>query len=153
MKITYDHCCCGSVDESCPTLCHSMDYSMSGFPVLHYLLEFAQIYVQCYLTISSSATPFSICLQSFSTSRSFPKSPLCIRRPKYWSFSFSISLSNEYSGWTYVRVGLISLFSKGLSKIFSSTTIQKHKFLGTQPSLRFTSHIHTWLLEKPQLWL
>ena len=104
----------------------------------------------CYLTISSSATPFSICLQYFPTSRSFPMSPLFASGGQSTgaSFSFSISLSNEYSGLTSFRVGLI-LLSKGLSKIFSSTTIQKHKFLGTQSSLQFASHIHTWLLEKP----
>ena len=56
------------------------------------------------------------------------ESVLCIRWPKYWSFSFSISPSNEYSG-------LISLQSKGLSRVFSSTTIQKHQFFGAQPSL------------------
>ena len=69
-----------------------------------------------------------------------------IRWPKYWSFSFSISPSSEYSG-------LISSLSKGLSRVFSSTTVQKHQFFGVQPSLWSNSHIHTWLLEKPQLWL
>ena len=73
-----------------------------------------------------------------------------IRWPKYWSFSFSISPSNEYSdrfpwGWT----GLISLQSNGLSRVFSNTTVQKHQFFGTQLSLESNSHIHTWLLEKP----
>ena len=61
----------------------------------------------------------------------------CIRWPKYWSFSFSISPSNEYSGlislgWT----GLISLHSKGLSRVFSNTTVQKHQFFGAQISFR-----------------
>ena len=49
--------------------------------------------------------------------------------------------------------GLISLKSKGLSRVFSKTTVQRHQFLGTQPSLWSSSHIHTWLLEKPELWL
>ena len=49
--------------------------------------------------------------------------------------------------------GLISLQSMGISRVFSSTTIQKHQFFGAQPSLWSNSHIHTWLLEKPQLWL
>ena len=62
--------------------------------------------------------------------------------PKYWSFSFRISSSSEYSG-------LISLMFRGLSKIFSSTTVWKHQFFGAQPSLWSTSHIRTWLLEKP----
>ena len=70
------------------------------------------------------------------------ESALPIRRPKYWSFSFSISTSNEYSG-------LVSLLSKGQSKVFSSTTVWKYQFFSTQSSLWSNSHIHTWLLEKP----
>ena len=73
------------------------------------------------------------------------ESVLCIRWPKYWSFSFSISPSNEYSGLT----GWISLQSKGLSWVFSNTTVQKHQLFGTQLSLWSNSHIYTWLLEKP----
>ena len=74
---------------------------------------------------------------------------LRLRWPKYWSFSFSISPSNEYSGLISFRTGLIPLQSKGLSRVFSSTTVQKHQFFSTQPSLWFSSHIRTWLLEKP----
>ena len=74
------------------------------------------------------------------------ESVLHIRWPKYWSFSFNISPSKEH--W-----GLISLQSKGLSRVFSNTRVQKHQFFGTQPSLWPNSHIHTWLLEKPWLWL
>ena len=70
------------------------------------------------------------------------ESVLRIRWPKYWSFSFNISPTNEQSG-------LISLQSKGLSSIFSNTTVQKHQFFGAQPSSQTNSHIHTWLLEKP----
>ena len=76
---------------------------------------------------------------------------LRIRWPKYWSFSFSISPSNEY--WVFISflelAGLISLQSKGLSRAFSSTKIWKHQFFGAQPSLWSNSHIHAWLLEKP----
>ena len=76
-------------------------------------------------------------------------SGLCISWPKYCSFSFSISPSNEYSGLIFFRLtGLISLQSKGLSRVFK-TTVQKHQFFGTQPSLWSNFHIHTWLLEKP----
>ena len=76
-----------------------MDCNMPGFPVLHYLLEFAQTHVHwwCHPTVSFSVVPFSSCLQPFPTSGSFPVSILCIRWPKYWSFSFSSSPSNEYS--------------------------------------------------------
>ena len=82
------------------------------------------------------------------------ESALCMRWPNYWSFSFNISLTNEYSGWFPLGfTGLISLQSKRLSRVFSNTTIQKHQFFGTQPFLWSNSHIHTWMLEKPELWL
>ena len=72
------------------------------------------------------------------------ESVLRIRWPKYWCFSFSISASNEYSGifpleWT----GWISLQSKGLLRVFSNKTVQKHQFFGAQPSSQSNSHIHT----------
>ena len=79
---------------------------------------------------------------------------LPIRWPKYWGFSFSISPSNVYSGLISLGLtGLISLQSKGLSRVFSNTTAQKHQFFSAQPSLWSKSHIHTGLLEKPKLWL
>ena len=69
---------------------------------------------------------------------------LCIRWPKYWSFSFSISTSNEYS--EFISLGLtclISLQFKGLSRVFSNTTVQKHQFFSAQLSLWSNCHIHT----------
>ena len=81
------------------------------------------------------------------------ESVLHIRWPKYWSFSFSISPSMNIQDWFPLGLtGLISLQSKGLSRVFPST-IQKHQFFSAQLSLWSNSHIHTWLLEKPQLWL
>ena len=78
------------------------------------------------------------------------ESVICIRWPKYWSFSFSISPSNEYSGQISFRMdGWISLLSKGLWRVFSNTTVQKHQFFVAQLSLWSNSHIHTWPLEKP----
>ena len=78
------------------------------------------------------------------------ESALRIRWPKYWCFSFSISPSNEYQGWFPLRLtGLISLQSKGISRVFSSTAIWKHQFFHSQSSLWSNSHICTWLLEKP----
>ena len=78
------------------------------------------------------------------------ESVLCIRWSKYWSFSFSISPSNGYSRWFPLGLtGLISLQSKGLSRVFSNISVQKHQFFGIHPSLWSNSHIHTWLLEKP----
>ena len=73
------------------------------------------------------------------------ESVLCIRWQKYWNFSFSISLSNEYSGLRYPLglTGWISLQSKGLSRVFSNTTVQKHQFFSAQLSLWSNSHIHT----------
>ena len=77
------------------------------------------------------------------------KSTLRIRWPKYWSCSFSISPSNEHPGLIFRRTGWISLQSKGLSRVFSNTTVQKHQFFCTQLSSQSNSHIHTWPLEKP----
>ena len=72
------------------------------------------------------------------------ESVLHIRWPKYWSFSFSISPSNKYSGLISFRMDwLISLQSKGLSRVFSNTTVQKHQFFGAQLSSQSNSHIHT----------
>ena len=72
------------------------------------------------------------------------ESALHIRWPRYWSFSFSISPSNEYSGLISFRIGwFISLQPKGLSRFFSNTTVGKHPFFGTQPSLWSNSHTHT----------
>jgi len=75
-------------------------------------------------------------------------SVLHIKWPKYWSFTFSITPSNEYSGLISFRIGcLTSLQSKGLSRVFSNTTVQKHQFFGVQLSLWSNSQIHTGLLE------
>ena len=107
-----EHCCC-SVSKSCPTLCDPMDCSPPGFPVSQYLAEFAQtrpLSQWCHLTISSSATLLSFCLQPFPASVSFPVSRLFgIRWPKYWSFSFSISPSDEYSGLISFRMDWLDL--------------------------------------------
>ena len=78
------------------------------------------------------------------------ESTLCMTWPKYWSFSFSISPSKEHPGWSPLEwTGWISLQSRGLSRVFSNTTVQKHQFFGAQLSSQSNSHIHTWLLEKP----
>ena len=78
------------------------------------------------------------------------ESTLHMRWPKYWHFSFSISPSNEHPGLISIRMDLlISLQSKGLSRVFSNTTVQNHQFFGAQLSSKSNSHIHTWPLEKP----
>ena len=103
----------------------------------------------CHLTVSYSVIPFFSCLPTFPSIRVFSsESALCIRGPKYWRFSLSISPSNEYSGLISFRIDWFDvLVSKGLSRVFSNTTVQKHQFFGAQPSLWSNSHIHTWLLE------
>ena len=105
----------------------------------------------CHPTIS--VTPFSSYPQSFSASGSFPMSQLFTSGDQSIGTSASVLPMNIQGwfplGWT----GLIFLLSKGLSRVFSSTTVRKHQFFGIQYSLWSSSHIHTWLLEKPQLWL
>ena len=98
-----------SIAELCPTLCETMNCSMPNFPVLHYLLEFAQTHVHwwCHPTISSSVTPFSSCPQSFPASIFSNESALHIRWPKYWHFS--ISPSNEYSELISFRIDWFDL--------------------------------------------
>ena len=81
------------------------------------------------------------------------ESTLRMRWPKYWSFSFSISPSNKHPGLIFKWTGWIFLQSKGLSRVFSNTTVQNHQFFGAQLSSQSNSHIHTWLLEKPLPWL
>ena len=77
------------------------------------------------------------------------ESVLCISWLKYWSFSFSTSPSNEYSGLISFRMDWLDLLqSKGLSRVFSNTAIQKHQFFGVQHCLQSSSHIYTWLPEK-----
>ena len=71
------------------------------------------------------------------------ESVLHIRCPKCWNFSFSISPSNEYSVLISFRSDWFDLQSRGLSRVFSNTTVRKHQFFGTQPSLWANSHIHT----------
>ena len=78
------------------------------------------------------------------------ESTLCMRWPKYWSFSFASFLPKNTQSWSPLGwTGWISLQSKGLSRVFSNTTVQKHQFFGTQLSSESNSHIHTWPLEKP----
>ena len=78
----------------------------------------------------------------------YNESTLRLRWPKYWSFSFSIIPSKEISGWSE-WTGWISFQSKGLSRVFSNTTVQKQQFFGAQSSSQSNSHIHTWPQEKP----
>ena len=105
----------------------------------------------CHPTISSSVIPFSSCPQSLPASQSFPMSQLFTWSGQSTGVSASASFlpkksqgrsPSEWTGW-------ISLQSKGLSRVFSNSTVQKHQFFGTQPSSQSNSHIHTWPQEKP----
>ena len=78
------------------------------------------------------------------------ESALWIWWPEYWSFSFSISLSNEYPGLISIMIDWLDLLAvQGLSRVFSNTTVEKHQFFGAQLSSQSNLHIHTWPLEKP----
>ena len=78
------------------------------------------------------------------------ESTLRMRWPKYWSFSFSISPFNEHPGLISFRMDWLDfLEAKGLPRVFSNTTVQKHQFFGAQPFSQSNSHIHTWPQEKP----
>ena len=136
-----------SVAQLCPTLCDPMNRSTPGLPVHHQLPEFTQTHVhRVHEAIQpshprSSPSPASNPSQHQSLSN---ESTLHMRWPKYWSFSFNIIPSKEIprlspSEWT----GWISLQSKGFSRVFSNTTVQKHQFFGAQPSSHSNTHIHT----------
>ena len=143
--IYYKQCC--SVAQSCLTLCDPMDCSSPGFPVHQQLLLKL-------MSIESVMPPNHLILchhllllpSIFPSIRVFSnKSVLYIRWPKYWSFSFSISPSNEYSGLIYFRIDWFDLLAvQGtLKRVFSNNTVQKHRFFSAQPSLWSNSHIHT----------
>ena len=104
----------------------------------------------CHPTVSSSVIPFSSCPQSFPASGSFPMSQLFSWGGQSIGASASASvLPLNTQDWSLGWTGGISLQSKGLSRVFSNTTVQKHQFFGAQLSSQSNSHIHTWPLEKP----
>ena len=144
-----------SVTRSCLTLGNPMNRSTPGLPVHHELQSLLKLMsiesvmpcshlILCHPLLLLPPIPPSI--RVFSN-----ESTLLMRWPKYWSFSFSIViLPMNTQDWTPLEwTGWISLQSKGLSKVFSNTTVQKHQFFGTQLSSQSNSHIHTWPLEKP----
>ena len=104
----------------------------------------------CHSTISSSVIPFSSNLQSFPASKSFQISQLFVSGGQSIGVSALASvLPMNTQDWSPLEwIGWISLQSKGLSRVFSNTTVQKHQFFGTQLSSQSSSHIHTWPLEK-----
>ena len=105
----------------------------------------------CHPAISSSVVPFSSCPQSLPASESFPVSQLFTWGGQSTGVSTLASvLPKKSQGWSSLGwPGWISLQSKGLSRVFSNTTVQKHQFFSTQLSSQSNSHIHTWPQEKP----
>ena len=152
-NLQHPFCCC-SIIQSCWTLWDPRDCRMPGFPALHQLPELAQT---CPLsrwyhpTISSSVIPFSSCLQSFPASGSFPMSLFFVSDGQNIRASASTSgLPMYIQDWFPLGLtGCISLESKGFSRVFSNTTVQRNQFFVIQLSLESTSHLHIWLLEKP----
>ena len=143
-----------SVTQSCPTLCDPMNSSTPGLPVHHHLTEFIQTQVhQVGDAIQPShplSSPFLPAPNPSQHQRLFWWVNSSHEVVKYWSFSFSIIPSKEIPGLICFRMDCwISLQSKGLSRVFSNTTGQKHQFFGAQPSSQSNSHIYTWPLEKP----
>ena len=146
--------CCCPVTKSCPALCDSMDCSPQDTLSFTTSWEFAQTHVLWVVMPSNYlilCCPILLLPSIFPSIRVFSSElALCFRWSKYWSFSFSISPSNEYSGFISFRIDWFDLLDvQRVSRVFFSITIWKHQFLGTQPSLWSNCHIHTWLLGKP----
>ena len=144
-----------SVTQACPILCDPMDCSAPGFPVHHQLLELAQTHVHWVSNAIqpsyplSSPSPPAFNLTQHQGLFQWVSSSYQVAKASGVSASASILPMNIQDwfplGWT----GWISLQSKGLSRAFSNTTVQKHQFFSAQLSIWSNSHIHTWLLEKP----
>ena len=145
IKISCDCCCSVSLKL------HGLQHARLPFPSLSpgVCSDSCPLSQWCYLTISSSVIPFSSCLQSFPTSGSFPVSHFFASGEENIWASVSAHPKN-IQGWSPLGwTGLSSLQSKGLSRVFSNTTVQRHQFFSAQPSSWSNYHIHTWLLEKP----
>ena len=127
-------CCCCSVVQSCWTLCNPVDCSMPGFPVPDHLPKFAHVPVHCINDTIQPSHPlmalFSFSPQSFPPNETFPISQLFISDDQNTAASASASvLPTSIQGWFPFRLtDLISLLSKGLSGVFSTTTVQRHQF-------------------------
>ena len=129
-----------SVCQSCPILCDPMNHSTPGLPVHHQVPDLLRL-MSIESVIPSNhlilCRPLLLPPSIFPSIRVFSKeSTLRIRWPKYWSFSFNISPSNEHPGLISFRMDLLDLFAvQGQSRVFSKTTVQKHQFFGAQLSL------------------
>ena len=154
MKIEESVQSVSSVAQLCPTLCNpwiaarQASLSITNSQSSPWLNPSGQ---WCHPAISSSAVPFFSCPQSLPSSESFPMSQLFAWDGQSTGVSALASfLPKQSQGWSPSEwTGWIPLQSKGLSRVFSNTTVQKHQFFSTQPSSQFNSHIRTWPLEKP----
>ena len=142
-----------SVAQLCLTLCDPMNHSMPGLPVHHHLPEFTQTHVHQVgdaiqpshpLASPSPPAPNPSQHQSLFQWELFAWGGQSTRVSALASF-----LPKKSQGWSSEWTGWISLQSKGLSRVFSNTTVQRHEFFGAQPSSQSNSHIHTWPQEKP----
>ena len=145
-----------SVTQSSPTLCDPRDCSMPGFPIHHQLPELAQTHVHWVDDATQPSHPLSSpspLPSIFPSIRVFSnESVLHIRWPKYWSFSFSTSPSNEWSGLISFRMDWLDLLAvQGLLRVSSKHHSSKVSILGCTASSQSNSHIHTWLQETPCL--
>ena len=143
-----------SVVQSCLTLCDTMNHSMPGFLVHHQLPEFTETHVHRVSDAIQPSHPLSSpspAPESLPASESFPMSQLFTWGGQSIGISALASVlpkntqdwsPSEWTGW-------ISLQSKGLSRVFSNTTVQKRQFFGAQPSSQSNSQVHTWPLGKP----
>ena len=149
-----------SVTQSCPTLCSPMDCSKPGFAVPHQpqsmlklmSIESVMPFQPSHPLSSLSSPAFNLSqhqglFQWVSSSHQVAKvlEFQLQHQPFQWTpfrMDFRMDSPLEWTGW-------ISLQSKGLSRVFSNTTVQKHQFFSTHPSLWSSRHVHTWLLEKP----
>ena len=130
-----------SVAQSCLTLCDPMNRSTPGLPVHHQLLEFTQTHVH---RVSDAIQP------SHPLSPPSPSAPNPFQHQSLFQWVNSSFLPKNTLDWSPLEwTCWISLQSKGLSRVFSNTTVQKHQFFGTQLSSQSNSHIHMWPLENP----
>ena len=139
--------CCGSVSKSCPTLCNPMKGSTPGLPVLHHLPDLALMSTESVMPSSHLILchPLLLLPSIFPSIRVFSnESALRIRWPKYWSFSFSISPSSEYSVLISFRMDWFNLHAVQwtLKSLLQHHNL-KHQFLGAQPCLWSNPHIRT----------
>ena len=140
-----------SVAQTCPTICNPMNCSTPGLPVHHQLLELAETRVyrvgNAIQTSYPRLSPSPPAPNPSQHQGLFQWVNSSHEVAKVLEFQLQHQSFQDWSplGWT----GWISLQSKGLSRVFSNTTVQKHQLFGTQLSSQSNSHIHTWPLEKP----